>query len=80
MPRAGTSEVWAGGGCGGGGRDGRLIVSKITRMLQRKVDLWPPNELFELMPVLLRVGVGAAAAARLREGLAAERAVPGPPA
>lgn len=35
-----------------------LVESKIDGMLTRKIDLWPPEEIFELLPLLLKVRAG----------------------
>ncbi len=32
-----------------------LVEGKVDRMLVRKIDLWPPEEIFELMPLLMKV-------------------------
>lgn len=37
--------------------EGIIIKEKVDKMLQRKVDLWPPEQLFDMLPMLLRVGL-----------------------
>jgi len=32
-----------------------FVEMKVDRMLVRKIDLWPPEEIFELMPLLMKV-------------------------
>jgi len=32
-----------------------LVEAKVGRMLVRKIDLWPPEEILELMPLLMKV-------------------------
>lgn len=36
-------------------REGQLVAAKLQRMLERKIDLWDPEEVFELMPTLMKV-------------------------
>lgn len=31
------------------------MAAKLRRMLERKIDLWDPEEVFELMPTLMKV-------------------------
>lgn len=38
-------------------REGRLVAAKLRRMLERKIDLWDPEEVFELMPTLMKVSL-----------------------
>ena len=32
-----------------------FIRAKIERMLERKIDLWPPEEIFDILPILMKV-------------------------
>jgi hypothetical protein len=34
------------------------VAGKLRRMLERKIDLWDPEEVFELMPVLMKASGG----------------------
>lgn len=33
------------------------MAAKLQRMLERKIDLWDPKEVFDLMPTLMKVRV-----------------------
>lgn len=33
------------------------MAAKLRRMLERKIDLWDPEEVFELMPTLMKVSL-----------------------
>lgn len=39
------------------------MAAKVQRMLERKIDLWDPEEVFELMPTLMKVNMQARALA-----------------
>lgn len=39
------------------------MAAKVQRMLERKIDLWDPEEVFELMPTLMKVKMQASALA-----------------
>ena len=45
-----------------------LVEAKVDRMLVRKIDLWPPEEIFELMTLLMKVRRGIGDGAGRREG------------
>lgn len=59
---ASLTAAWEGSGSaplGGYSEDdeeGRMVAAKLRRMLERKIDLWDPEEVFELMPTLMKVG------------------------
>lgn len=45
-----------------------LVEAKVDRMLVRKIDLWPPEEIFDLMPLLMKVRKCLIERARLWKG------------